>query len=455
MRNFKNFFLLSFVLASFPLVSADVIYLKNGRQIECKSAWEEGKEVKYVVANGKMGIPKSMVAKIVKTDVAPDVAIPDVLKQPAEKISPQELQALEKRTELDNASKERLARLYSSMAITMVQQNDLPGALEYFLKAYRVIHTYDTTFHLAATYFLLKDDWNSELYFHEALKLRSEDPETLNYLGEIAWRNEKLADAQSYWQKSLELRPDPDIKDKLNKLIKERKVSDMYENSNSMHFLIKYDGGTADGNLVREISDYLEESYQTLASQFETYPNSPFVVILYPRQQFFKVNELPFWAGGANDGKIKLPIKGLNALTDELREVLIHELAHSFLRVKTSDNCPGWLQEGLAQFSEGKRAGEEGEKVLSRLSTSEQLPQISKLESGFTGADTVLASVLYLESLSFTQYLVDRYRFYEMNAFLDELGTGATLERAFEKTYRMSLNDGEKEWRNQLPATLD
>ncbi len=167
------------------------------------------------------------------------------------------------------------------------------------------------------------------------------------------------------------------------------------------------------------------------------------------------MNELPFWAGGANDGKIKLPIKGLNSLNDQLREVLIHELAHSFLRVKTSDNCPGWLQEGLAQFSEGKRTGEESEKMLSKLASSERLPQISKLESGFTGADTVLASVLYLESLSFTQYLVDRYRFYEMNAFLDELGNGRTLEEAFEKTYRMSLSDGEKEWRNQLPATLD
>jgi len=366
---------------------------------------------------------------------------------------PNEVQALEKQPQLDQASRDRLARLYGTLGMASVQQNDVPVALEYFLKAYRMVHNYNTSFQLGATYYLLKNDWDAEVYFHEALKYRANDAESLNYLGEIAWRNEKLSDAQSYWQKSLEIRPDPDIKERLNQLIKERKVSDSYENSNSLHFLLKYDGGSADGNLVREISDYLEASFQSLASQFETYPNSPFVVILYPRQQFFKVNELPFWAGGANDGKIKLPVKGLNSINDELREVLIHELAHSFVRVKTSNNCPGWLQEGLAQYSEGKRTSDQEQQLLSKLGGTNKLPRISKLESGFTGADSTLASVLYLESLSFTQYLLDRYRFYQMNAFLDQLGNGSTLAEAFQRNYRMSLDEAEKEWLDQLPAT--
>jgi hypothetical protein len=47
---------------------ADVIHLKNGRQIECEAAWEDGKEVRYKVGTGTVGIPRAMVAKIIKNE---------------------------------------------------------------------------------------------------------------------------------------------------------------------------------------------------------------------------------------------------------------------------------------------------------------------------------------------------------------------------------------------------
>ena len=137
------------------------------------------------------------------------------------------------------------------------------------------------------------------------------------------------------------------IQEKLKRLEKEKTASDSYENSQSRHFLIRYDGGAVDASLVHEISDFLEDTYRQLASQFDNYPNDPFIIVLYPQQQFFRATELPFWAGGANDGKIKLPIKGITSLNEELKDVLTHEMAHSFVRLKTANNCPVWLQEGL------------------------------------------------------------------------------------------------------------
>ena len=50
------------------------------------------------------------------------------------------------------------------------------------------------------------------------------------------------------------------------------------------------------------------------------------------------------------------PVEGLTTVTDELARVLKHELTHSFVGQKTDGHCPVWLQEGIAQYMEGKRS---------------------------------------------------------------------------------------------------
>lgn len=447
----KAILILSLSLLIYTMSTADTIYLKNGRQIECTSAWEEEKEVKYTVTEGTMGIPKSMVARIVKGEAKKEeVEIPEALKQQTEKsesISPGTVEQLEKQHPSNPTMKSRLADLYTNMGLASLNKRDLSAALEYFQKAYQLAKTQKTTLNLALIYFVLKDDWNAELYFNELLKKDSKDTVALNYLGEISWRKEDLSAALSYWQQSHEIKPDPAIQEKLERLKKEKTASDHYEDAVSRHFLIKYDDGSAEPNLVREIHEFLEEAYRQLSTQYEEYPSSPFVVVLYPKQQFFHVTDAPMWSAGINDGKIKLPLKGIDSITDEIKGHLIHELSHSFVDIKTSRNCPTWLQEGLAQYSEGTRVGEEGIEVLARLISTNQLPPIAKLSGSFMAANSRTASILYLESLAFTEYLIDKYQFYQVNELLAELGKGVLFFDAFENTYMIPLSQVESEWK--------
>ena len=442
-------------LLSSPCLFADVIYLKNGKQIVCDSAWEEGKEVKYNVNDGTIGIPKAMVSKIVKQETAePDMEVPDLLQQQAKGdtgVSKGNIQNLEKQVPSDPSLKSKLSKMYVSFALNLVNKKDFPGALENFQKAYQLEKNKTTVLNLALTYYMLKDDWNAELYFNELVRLNENDTIALNYLGEIAWRSEDLEAAETYWKKSIRIRPDKEIEQKLDRLKKERSASLNYENTTSRHFLLKYDGGVADPNLVNEISDFLENVYQDLSSRFDAYPTAPFVVVLYARQQFFKATDAPYWSGGANDGKIKLPVRGATSLNQAMRDTLKHELVHSFINFKTSENCPSWLQEGLAQSLEGKGVGKDGVKVLTALAITNQLPSIRNLASGFSGASEGAATILYLQSLSFTDYLIQRYRFYTLNALLDELGRGTAFEQAFETTYSMPVNRAERDWISGLP----
>src|SRR5437660_2481667 len=42
------------------------------------------------------------------------------------------------------------------------------------------------------------------------------------------------------------------------------------------------------------------------------------VVTLYTQKQFFNITEAPSWAGGLNDGKLRIPIQGVTSMTPEL-----------------------------------------------------------------------------------------------------------------------------------------
>ncbi|MCI0414073.1 hypothetical protein L0222_14905 [bacterium] len=438
-----NALLFLLLIFSASTLHADIIHLKNGKKLECTGAREEGNEVKYTIAGGTVSIPKSMVIRIEKSESKkPETVPPSKITLAAE---PTQKQILE-----DTKTKERLARFYTDRGMELAEKKDFHGALEQFEKACDYYKNEATTLNLAVAYYLLKDDWNAETNFREVLRRNPNNTTALNYLAEMHWRKEELDVARDYWTRSLRANEDPEIREKLARLEKEKTASADYNSSVSSHFLIRYDGGHAESSVTAEIAEFLEEAYRQLSRQYEFYPSEPFVVILYPRQQYFNVMDVPMWSAGANDGKIKLPIKGLSSINDELKGVLVHELSHSFVDLKTLKNCPGWLHEGLAKYSEGERLSQQGKQGLKTLLTSNSLPQFRKLEGSFASVNAQTAAILYLQSLSFIEYLIDRHRLYQMNQLLDRLGKQERFSEAFEDVYLVSLEDMENRWRTDL-----
>jgi hypothetical protein len=156
-------------------------------------------------------------------------------------------------------------------------------------------------------------------------------------------------------------------------------------------------------------------------------------VTLYTEQAFFDVTRAPAWTGALNDGRLRIPISGLNSLTPELARVLKHELAHSFINQLSAGRCPIWLHEGIAQLLEPKSLASDG-RQLAQLFKSQQNIPLNALEGSFmrfSGAEAYLA---YAESLAAVSYINDAYGMGDLQRILERLSEGSSTEAALRAT---------------------
>jgi tetratricopeptide (TPR) repeat protein len=163
--------------------------------------------------------------------------------------------------------------------------------------------------------------------------------------------DEAIADFQT----AQRLAPTASVAGMLEKLQRDQEVEGDFREGGSSHFIVRYHG-SATRSLASEVTRVLEDQFQSLRNQLRYTPPDPIVVILYTQEAFRDVTRLPDWAGALNDGKIRVPVQGLETVSDALTRTLRHELTHSFVFQKTSGRAPTWVHEGLAQWMEGRRS---------------------------------------------------------------------------------------------------
>jgi len=442
-------------------LKADVVLLHGGKQVQCESAWEEGTEVKCRIGQGTVTLSKSVVSKIVKA--------PPSAKQNPESGTPQKPRsndAAQPRPEAstpDATNRLEQARLYTAEGVILSKKKDYSAAIESFRKAYDLQKNKNTVWNLASAYYLAEDYENAETYFIEFLSISPNDTRAMNALGLVALRKGDADAAEDYWQRSYDIKPDPAILEMLEHVRNDpqaptgatlspeemEKTIAAYDEDTDTHFHIRYDGGTVNPALLREISRFLEDSYDSLSSELDVEPSNTLEVILYPKKDFLSITGAPDWSSGFNDGKIHLPVGGILSINERVQARIMHELTHSFLNVKAG-GCPAWLQEGLAQYMEGKRINSAENETLSALLAQQQLPSLRKLTPSFFNAKDEQVAVLYTGALSFIEYLVGRYRFYEINDLLANLGNGQSIGQAFFQAFGVELTEAEEEWHQVL-----
>src|SRR6202030_4229881 len=214
----------------------------------------------------------------------------------------------------------------------------------------------------------------------------------------------KLPEAVAHWKRALALRPDPDVQAALEKAERDKGEEESYKENESAHFTLRYSGG-AEPALAREVLRTLETHYTRINSELNFAPPDSIGVILYTEQAFADITRAPGWVGALNDGRLRVPVQGLTSVTPELACVLKHELTHSFVGQKSRGRAPTWLQEGIAQWMEGRRSGGNAAALVETTSQSQTL-RLESLESPWMSLSSGQAAFAYAYALAAVESII-------------------------------------------------
>lgn len=458
----------AFLLCAAALVcaspaQADTIVLKNGRRIIANNVIEENGKVSYETPAGRLSLPKSIVDHVEKGGAVAAYGAAAQASQLA--ITPPAVESSAAGDEVTRGAvhdglvdREYIAKLESEA------RSGKSGAGERAALAH----------HAAAQFEMSRGDYQHALgeertaltfapeqaallmnvaYLHLR---RSEYKEALNYLdrakrvapdsadvyklaGWAYYGLNKLKEAVNEWKHAAELRSDPEVQAALDKAQRDQQEEEKYKENESAHFTLHY-SGAAEPALAREVLHVLEAHFNAIESELSYTPPEPIGVVLYTQDAFADITRAPGWVGALNDGRIRVPVQGLTSVSSELSRVLRHELTHSFLTQKTHGRCPVWLNEGLAQWMEGKRSGENAA-VLLQIYDAKQGASLGQLEGSWMRLPSDAAAYAYAWALANVEAIVQSGGMSDITRILDRIASGEATETAVHEVLRNDYND--------------
>jgi tetratricopeptide (TPR) repeat protein len=447
-------------------VAADTIVLKNGRRITAMSVVEDGDKVRYLTSAGELSLPKSIVDHIEKNGAVPlaggsgadaaNLAISPPEFRPSGGGGSEEIA----RAAVHDGSIDRqyIAKLEND-ATTGAQRANFNAAVGHHAAATFELAHGDMDHALSdertalnyapnepallmnmAYIYLRRSEYKQSLdYLERARRVAPENPEIPKLEGWAYYRLSKLDQAVTEWKKALALRPDTEVQAALEKALRDKKEEESYKENESSHFTLRYNGAAAPA-LARDVLRTLEMHYSAIETELNYSPPDSIGVILYTQQAFEDITRAPAWAGALNDGRIRVPVQGLASVDGELSRVLKHELTHSFVGQKTHGRAPTWVQEGLAQWMEGKRSGENAAVLVQFYAEGHAAP-LGRLEGSWTGFGGAMAGYAYAWALANIEYIIQTGGMGDVERILERIGAGISTEAAVREVVRSDYND--------------
>jgi len=272
-----------------------------------------------------------------------------------------------------------------------------------------------------------------------ARRLDPDSAEAAKLSGWAYYGLNRAADAVTEWKHAMELKPDEETKHALEKAERDAQEEAEYHEGETLHFRLKYNGGAAP-ELAEQVLRTLESEYQEISSTLNYDPPEPIGVILYTNQTFMDITRAPSWSGALNDGRIRVPVEGLTSMTDELARVLKHELTHSFVSQKTGGHCPVWLQEGIAQYMEGKRSRVNAGALIAAYENHMEFSPLS-YDSSWLNLPRAAASNAYAWSLAVVEGIVTVNGMDDLERVLERLAAGSSTEDAMRAVLREDYSE--------------
>jgi tetratricopeptide (TPR) repeat protein len=472
--------------AMLGICRADAIHLKDGTTIAAEKVTEKADQVEYTSGGVQHSVPRSSVTAIDRGDpfgisigtaksgwIAPPATSPS--DRPAgsatHKVTHSEVAAaLPRVPQIRGVDSTALSSLVvnsngvSERALHEIEDEATPekSAAAYFIAAR---YAYDHNDGEAARKYMKRCvefepeqagllEWYSLLLLdggqyqdavaqaEHAVRQEPRSADALQILGLANYNSGRFAEAIENWKHAQELHPTENVAAYLAKAEREAKVEGNFSEREGAHFVLRYEGHQIGFHFPSELLYTLDRQYVELQRDLGFAPDGAITVILYTEQQFFDVTQAPSWAGGLNDGKLRIPVRDLTGVTPQLESVLRHEMTHSFIHALTHGRCPTWLNEGIAQMEEPRNSSSFAA-PLARLYQEGKAVPLHYLEGSFTRLSPAQAQLAYAESLAATEYLRSTYGMYALRHMLELLNDGEAPEAALSRSVRANYSEFE------------
>lgn len=450
------------LLAVSSSVAADTIVLKNGRRIVAADVTEDGGHVTYQTPAGQFSIPKSIVARIDHDNFSYASAASRASELP---ISTPQIEpargddeaahlavhdnaidfAYLARIDLDARSGsapavEKVATAHYAAAQFLLSKGDTDAAIGQYRQA--LVFAPDDIGLLLnlAVLDLHESQFTAALEpLERARRISPDSPDVAKLMGWAYYGANKMKQAIEEWKRAEKLRPEADVEQALQKAERDQAEEESYREGETAHFALKYYGGAAP-DLARGILRALEDDFRDLESQLSYTPPEQIGVILYTEQSFADITRAPGWVGALNDGRLRIPVQGLTEVTPDLARVLKHELTHSFVGQKSHNRAPTWLQEGVAQWMEGRRSSSTAAALLDAAGQG-TTPSLDALEGSWMGLSGNSAAFAYAWSLAAVESIIDAGSVSDISRLLDRIATSSSTEAALQETLHLNYAD--------------
>ena len=284
--------------------------------------------------------------------------------------------------------------------------------------------------------------------YQQAAQYDTTNIHALIQAGHYAWVNQKLDLAKEFLTKAKAIDPDnKNVRILESKLGQASSPEEGLETQSSEHFILSADPGYMTQQGSHKILYELEQAYGEVSYKLSYYPKNKIPVVFYPLKEFHGHWKLSNRVSGYYDGKLRIPYAGDNAPMDILKPILRHELTHAFVSSMNHKPIPRWVNEGLAQWVEGRQLDAKSKEAIVIYHAAKRLPKLSELDGALSGqknnTETTLA---YMKAFSVIEYLIDSHGVWSVWQLIRSYETQPDIEGLFKKYFQSNVNDIDERW---------
>jgi len=198
-------------------------------------------------------------------------------------------------------------------------------------------------------------------------------------------------------------------------------------------------------SLLKRLERLLVGEHARFTSLLGPLPPVKTAVQLMEEEHFFKLTQAPKWTNALYyQGRITVPLSPHKPVDCEnLMRAIKHEFAHAIVNAISGGHCPGWLDEGLAQWAEGSE-NPALRPALERWLHIHAPVSLEQLQGGFTRLESSMVPAAYAQSLYLTKLIIKSFGFQAIRNYLDDLRGFGDRALAFQNNFGINEQNFER-----------